>query len=61
MINYNNIQHIFGDPLNDFGQSEKQGIPILLKAGLFLLVIGAAGYFYNKYLEEQYEKKRWVE
>ncbi len=57
MIDYNNIQQIFGDPLNDMVHSEKQGMPTILKAGLFLLALGTVGYLYKKYLDEQYEKK----
>jgi len=61
MIDYNNIQHIFGDPLNYMVHSEKQGTPIVFKIGLFLLALGTAGYLYKKYLDEQYEKKSWLE
>ena len=61
MIDYNNIKQIFGEPLNDFGQAEKQGMPIILKAGLILLALGTVGYFYKKYLDEQYEKKEGME
>jgi hypothetical protein len=61
MIDYNNIQQIFGDPLNDMVHSEKQGMPTILKAGLILLALGTVGYFYKKYLDEQYEKKGWLE
>ena len=43
MIDYNNIQQIFGDPLNEMGHSEKQGIPTILKAGLILLALGTVG------------------
>ena len=57
MIDYNNIQHIFGDPLNDMVHSEKQGTPIVFKIGLFLIALGTVGYLYKKYLDEQYEKK----
>jgi hypothetical protein len=61
MIDYNNIQQIFGDPLNDMVHSEKQGMPIILKAGLFLLAAGTVGYFYKKYLDEQLEKNEAME
>jgi len=61
MIDYNNIKQIFGDPLNDMMHSEKQGMPIILKAGLILLALGTLGYFYKKYLDKQYEKKSWIE
>ncbi len=37
--------------------SEKQGLPIILKAGLILLALGTVGYLYRKYLDERYEKK----
>ena len=61
MIDYNNIQQIFGDPLNDMAHSEKQGMPFILKAGLFLLALRTVGYFYKKYLDEQYEKNEGIE
>ena len=57
MIDYNNIQQIFGDPLNDMVNSEKQRTPIVFKIGLFLIALGTVGYLYKKYLDEQYEKK----
>ena len=58
MIDYNNIQQIFGDPLNDMVHSEKQGMPIILiKSRLIILALGTVGYFYKKYLDERYEKK----
>jgi hypothetical protein len=60
MIDYNNIQQIFGDPLNYMVHSEKQEMPIILKAGLILLALGTLGYLYKKHLDDQYEKKHWV-
>jgi hypothetical protein len=61
MIDYNNIQHIFGDPLNDFGQAEKQGTSNAIKIGFAIIGLFALGYFCKKYFDERYEKKRWVE
>jgi hypothetical protein len=61
MINYNNIQHIFGEPLNDMGHSEKQGISNAFKIGFAIIGLFALGYVCKRYFDERYEKKRWVE
>jgi hypothetical protein len=61
MIDYNNIQQIFGDPLNDFGHTETQGTSPILKIVVIILALGTIGYIYKKYVDEQYEKRSWVE
>ena len=61
MIDYNNIQQIFGDPLNDMVHSEKQGTPIVFKIGLLIIALVAIGHFYKKHLDDQYEKNEGIE
>lgn len=61
MIDYNNIQQIFGDPLNDMVNSEKQGTPIVFKIGLLIIALVAIRHFYKKHLDDQYEKNEGME